>query len=140
MDIFPLHCVLPYAFDAMLEPSFERLYAELEQEPLKNPEKFLLCSQCGQPITCEKDRIEIGGSHSHGFTNPHGIRFDIGCFREASGCLEFGLPTLEFTWFPGYAWRITCCKSCQQHLGWAYYSHDHDRFYGLILHRLSYPQ
>ena len=56
------------------------------------------------------------------------------------GCFELGKATNEFTWFPGYAWRIAYCKSCQHHLGWSYYSNEAERFYGLILDYLAYPQ
>lgn len=31
-----------------------------------------------------------------------------------------GLPTTEFCWFPGYAWRYVHCTYCGSHLGWKY--------------------
>ena len=116
----------------------KKLLEDLEQTPSLFPEKRLCCSTCGQIITHDQERITIDGSHAHHFTNPHGIAFHIGCFRTISGCLENGLPTEEFTWFSGYAWRIVHCGSCRQHMGWSFHS-ENDIFFGLILDRLVFP-
>ena len=98
--------------------------------------RSLLCRECLKTVTYEKERIEIHGSHHHTFANPHGIVYEIGCFRSAVGCVYAGRPTGEFTWFRGYRWRIAYCHSCMAHLGWLFVSQSHHQFNGLVLNRL----
>jgi len=78
----------------------------------------------------------VQGAHEHRCTNPHNITYHIGCFREATGCAVSGEATTEYTWFPGYAWRIALCANCHAHLGWRFQSRD-DYFHGLIMARLT---
>ncbi len=59
----------------------------------------------------------------------------FGCFSDASGCLVYGIPTSEYTWFTGYRWNYAHCAACLSHLGWFYQS-DSDGFFGLILDKL----
>lgn len=73
--------------------------------------------------------------HDHAFLNPHGHLFEIGCFGQAPGCRVQGSPTLEFTWFPDYAWSLASCAVCAAHMGWRY-DGSGDSFFGLILPRL----
>ena len=98
-------------------------------------EKRLFCAACRHFITRQDERIPVQGGHEHRFTNPHGITYHIGCYREAAGCSVVGESTAEFTWFPGYAWRIALCANCRTHLGWRFQSED-DYFHGLIVNRL----
>jgi hypothetical protein len=99
-------------------------------------EQRLFCALCRHPVTAETERIAVGGAHTHTFTNPHGLSFRIGCFREAAGCRCHDPATLDFTWFAGYAWRVALCARCHAHLGWSY-SGDDGGFYGLIVERLA---
>lgn len=99
-------------------------------------EKRLFCAQCRHPITHQDERIRVSGAHEHTCTNPHGFTFHIGCFRAASGCAASGEATLEHTWFAGYAWKVALCANCGMQLGWRYEAPE-DRFYGLILDRLT---
>ncbi|MDY6831903.1 MAG: cereblon family protein [Thermodesulfobacteriota bacterium] len=103
----------------------------------KRPEEddVLLCARCLHPITRPGARTTANGRHVHVFANPGGLVFEIGCFRTAPGCGHAGSPTLEFTWFNGYAWQVATCNGCLEHLGW-YYTADGTSFYGLILNRL----
>jgi hypothetical protein len=104
---------------------------------LEQPEggQPLLCLACGHPITSLRERIAAEGAHQHTFTNPGGYVFRIGCFGRAPGCLQAGQPTLEHTWFPGYAWLYALCGGCRTHLGWVFRS-GQSAFFGLILDRL----
>lgn len=99
-------------------------------------EKRLFCAACRHPVTHQDQRIPVQGDHEHRCINPHGIAFHIGCFRAAPGCSAIGAATTEFTWFPGYAWRIALCANCRAHLGWYFQSQD-DYFHGLIVARLT---
>ena len=99
-------------------------------------EKRLFCAACRHPVTHQDERIVVQGGHEHRFTNPQGISYHIGCFREAAGCAPSGEATAEFTWFKGYAWCIAYCANCRAHLGWRFQS-DADYFHGLISARLT---
>lgn len=92
----------------------------------------LVCATCGHPIARESHRMEMSGSHTHGFTNPHGLYFEIGCFSQAPGCRFDAHASDEFTWFPGYSWRIAVCGGCTTHMGWRFESRAHG-FVGLLL-------
>lgn len=118
--------------------SGEEKQRALEQRTAARPktEKRLFCGACRHPVTHQDQRIPVQGGHEHRCTNPHGITYHIGCFREAPGCAPVGEATAEFTWFPGYAWRIVLCAHCRAHLGWRFQS-DGDYFHGLIVARLT---
>ena len=116
------------------ENSKEKTKAKPDAKP--KLEKRLFCAACRLPITHQDERIVVQGSHEHTFTNPQGITYYIGCFREAAGCAPSGEATVEFTWFRGYAWRIAYCAHCHVHLGWRFQS-GADYFHGLIVNRLT---
>lgn len=99
-------------------------------------EKRLFCAACRHPVTHQDERIPVQGAHEHRCTNPQGITYHIGCFHEAAGCTAIGAATMEYTWFPGHAWRIALCAHCRAHLGWRFQSRD-DYFHGLIVARLT---
>lgn len=121
-------------FDPVTEKKgTEKAKAKPDARPKK--EKRLFCATCRHPVTHQDERIIVQGGHEHRFTNPHGIAYYIGCFREAAGCAAAGEATTEFTWFKGYAWRIASCANCHVHLGWRFQS-DGDCFHGLIVNRL----
>jgi hypothetical protein len=96
----------------------------------------ILCRDCLHPVTRQDQRIGVDGSHRHTFANPHGIVFDIGCFRTADGCGRVGPRSEEFAWFAGYSWQVGVCAACLVHLGWHFASPGGGEFYGLILDRL----
>ena len=102
-------------------------------------EEYILCRQCHQAITKPVDRIAMQGSHRHTFANPHGIVFEIGCFRSVKGCGYAGAASDDFSWFAGYSWRVCFCSMCLTHLGWMFSLKGGDSFHGLILDRLIEP-
>ena len=102
-------------------------------------EEYILCRQCRQAITKPADRIVMQGSHRHTFANPHGIVFEIGCFKSVRGCGYAGNASDDFSWFAGYSWRVCFCNMCLTHLGWMFSLKGLDTFYGLILDRLIEP-
>ena len=117
----------------------EQLVQE-EDEEKKEEEKHILCAQCRAIITSPRERIEVQGAQEHTFFNPYGIIFQIGCFQQARGCGYLGPATEEFSWFPGYNWRIAICSCCLTHLGWLYSAPDKESFHGLILDHLIQPE
>lgn len=97
---------------------------------------FLICRACGQRITPVSARMSVSGQYEHTFFNPHGLVFVLGCFAMAPGCGLSGMPSSEFTWFPGYFWQPAHCRACLQHLGWRY-TGESSGFFGLILDQLT---
>ncbi len=106
------------------------------EEDVLDPEAYVRCRQCLNIITYPDERMAVHGSHQHTFANPHGIVFEIGCFKTVKGCGYVGPSSDEFSWFPGYRWRIAACLRCLMHLGWLFDSPDSDSFHGLILDRI----
>jgi len=102
-------------------------------------EELILCRQCRQAITRPVERLSIQGSHQHTFANPHGVVFEIGCFKDVFGCGYAGAATDEFSWFVGYSWRICYCSMCLTHLGWIFSSNAGDIFHALIIDRIIQP-
>jgi len=100
------------------------------------PEEAIFCRACGAVVTARRESIEVAGTHTHTFFNPAGIVFELGCFKQAKGCLVAGEPTSDFTWFAGHVWSFALCRSCQSHLGW-FYQGDVSSFFGLILPKLQ---
>ncbi|TAL31646.1 MAG: hypothetical protein EPN93_17780 [Spirochaetes bacterium] len=105
------------------------------KETRTGKKKTLICKFCGHEITSRAESLEMGGNHTHSFMNPAGIRFRIGCFTRAKGCVVAGEATDEHTWFPGYSWQFALCGLCAAHMGWFYGSAGHG-FFGLILENL----
>lgn len=111
---------------------------DLETETEAQPGKEILCAVCSHPVTDMSKKIIVSNAHEHTFANPHGLVFEIGCYGEARGCIPASPPSCEFSWFPGFSWRIGVCRTCSAHLGWLF-SSENDVFYGLILDRLIFP-
>lgn len=122
------------------------LYCKLNPETIEKDQvktqnedkKQILCYFCNNPVTDFENQIVVNNAHQHVFANPHGLVFEIACYREAMGCATMAYASNEFTWFPGYEWKIAVCTSCQNHLGWKFISSS-DSFYGLICDKLIFP-
>ena len=65
-------------------------------EPTPEEEEYIVCRQCRQAITRPAERMSIQGAHQHTFANPHGIVFEVGCFKDVTGCGYAGAATDEF--------------------------------------------
>jgi hypothetical protein len=97
---------------------------------------FILCAACRRRITTHDMAVARRGAHHHVFCNPAGMVFRLGLYRHAPGWLALEPPSTEFSWFPGHAWRVACCRGCGTHLGWHFAVVSEDAFFGLILDRL----
>ncbi len=127
-------------FYLKVSPSRQTLVSEESEEGLFTEEEgVVLCRFCGNRVTTLEKAISVNGSHRHLFTNPEGLVFEIGCYREAEGCTVHGLPTFQHTWFKGYQWCYAHCSFCSVQLGW-YYQGEADGFFGLITDRLTEPR
>jgi hypothetical protein len=102
-------------------------------------EESIRCAVCQHGITTNQQRTFIDGAHEHTFVNPAGHIYNIGCYKEAPGCVETGELALEHTWFKGYIWNYALCSRCFSHLGWVYHAKEGSGFFGLILSKLIFP-
>ena len=105
-------------------------------EEISDNGEHIRCRQCHLIITRKTEQIEVNGAHHHVCTNPHGVVFEIGCFKTAEGCSPVGPSSNEWSWFPGFSWKVAVCRRCLIHLGWLFASPAPNRFYGFILNRL----
>ena len=107
-----------------------------DEDARAREERAVVCAACNHALTKTSARIEVDGAHEHAFANPAGLTFRIACFKGAPGCRGFGEESTVWTWFKGYAWRVTLCGACGEHVGWAYRS-DASAFFGLITARIK---
>ena len=114
----------------------ERPLSDIAVGTAPGEDAVLRCKACGLPVAFERDAIEVLGKHVHRFVNPAGEAFEVGCFREASGCAPWGPAETFWTWFPGRAWRVALCARCGIHLGWSYEG-EGSAFHALIMPRLA---
>lgn len=117
----------------------KRAPSESAEEQETEGERYIRCRRCRQEIAKPSDRVTKDGAHRHTFANPHGIVYEIGCFREVRQCGFAGRSSSEFTWFAGYSWRILFCGVCLSHLGWVFESPGRSSFYGLIVSQIEEP-
>lgn len=89
-----------------------------------------LCALCLEKIASDQDLYFYEGKSKFQFVNPQGHNFHIITFSKTYSCMAITPPTLEHTWFSGYAWSVCQCNSCNSHLGWKYIKEL--TFYGLI--------
>ena len=95
----------------------------------------LVCRACGTAISREDAVFSAAQGGAVGvYANPGGWLRRVVTVRWAENLRLVGEPTEEFTWFPGFAWRVAECGGCGQHLGWRY--DDPAGFHGLVLDRL----
>lgn len=105
---------------------------EVQRSADAGSEEWLRCRACDLEVTTRSLRIDMSGAHAHAFVNPNGVRFEIGCFAAAPGCVDWGQASEAFSWFPGWSWQIAVCGRCSRHLGW-HYRLAEGTFHGLIL-------
>jgi hypothetical protein len=94
------------------------------------------CRVCDTHVAEHADLFAAAGADAPGFfVNPAGRFFEVLTLRRARSIAVAGTPTLEATWFEGYAWQFALCARCTTHLGWRYVSSvgaEPTTFYGLI--------
>ncbi|KAE8884756.1 hypothetical protein PF005_g6653 [Phytophthora fragariae] len=95
-----------------------------EIELLGQIEEDIFCSMCGSFLATTREIFSMTARGAAGgtFVNPGGHVFQVLTLREVYFAHVFVAMdrSTEDTWFPGYAWSITHCNSCYQHLGWRF--------------------
>jgi hypothetical protein len=131
------NCTFTYLFRKPTDYSPESIIdIKTDRKSGLTDEHYILCRTCKTPVTAAEYTIAVNGMHKYLFTNPAVIKYLVGCFSSAEGCLVYGEPTLEHTWFDGFSWKFSLCSKCHVHLGW-HYQKEVNSFFALILDRLE---
>jgi hypothetical protein len=108
------------------------IFEDEDDEKLRK--RILVCADCEHHITKVSEKVKVLGRHDHGFRY-FNQTVQLGCFRNAKGCIGVQRVSKGYSWFRGYAWQIQVCGNCHTQLGWKYVSED-ESFYGLIFKTL----
>jgi hypothetical protein len=99
-----------------------------------------VCAACGTKITDPSAVFGPGGAPSvQVFTNPAGKVCRVMTVLRAESLLLAGPAVSEYSWFPGWAWRIALCARCGAHLGWRFEAEaggSPPLFFGLLVSAL----
>jgi cereblon len=77
------------------------------------------CIHCQTVIARRKDMLVMSNEGPLGaYVNPHGYVHEIMTFYKANDIALRGRPVKKDSWFPGYAWTIANCATCETQLGW----------------------
>jgi len=131
---FPLHI---YNLFEIHDKFQYRESVEQEHKTDAERNRQIFCVICDLSITATDQKIVKDGNHIHKFTNPAGLSFTIGCFKNAPGCRDVGEASTEWSWFDGCSWTISVCMKCSTHIGWSFEDEAKGYFHGLILDRLA---
>ncbi|KAJ4872406.1 ATP-dependent protease La (LON) domain protein [Raphanus sativus] len=95
-----------------------RLHREIE---LLESFDRVRCKHCQTVIARRSDMLIISNDGPLGaYVNPHGYVHEIMTFYKANDIALRGRPVLKDSWFPGYAWTIANCATCETQLGWLF--------------------
>ncbi|OEU07510.1 hypothetical protein FRACYDRAFT_250931 [Fragilariopsis cylindrus CCMP1102] len=93
-----------------------------------NGYSFITCNICEIPFTTVSDVFTVCGAEgtTSTYVNRSGFIHQITTLRNVdTHKISFqGNPSTENSYFPGYSWRITCCRRCGSLLGWKFQKID----------------
>jgi len=133
-------------FTAALLPSLilsELTRVKASDEEYEHHHNSVLCRSCGRevadpdflrvsplsPYFLERQNVSMFGASLkvpvEKLKNPAGVEFSVITFK-TGGCKGVGDWTSDYTWYPGYSWRVCVCPQCGQHLGWMFQPEDDD--------------
>ncbi|KAL4560283.1 hypothetical protein LXL04_032433 [Taraxacum kok-saghyz] len=91
-----------------------------EIELLENFDR-VKCKSCQTVIASRSDMLVMSTDGPLGaYVNPSGFVHEIMTLLKANGLALIGVPTEEYSWFPGYAWTIAYCATCEYQMGWLF--------------------
>ncbi|KAI3738030.1 hypothetical protein L2E82_28048 [Cichorium intybus] len=91
-----------------------------EIELLENFDR-VKCKSCQTIIASRSDMLVMSSDGPLGaYVNPSGYVHEIMTLLKANGLALLGVPTEEYSWFPGYAWTIAYCATCEYQMGWLF--------------------
>jgi len=129
-----------------INSAVQRLRAELS---ILEKCRVLVCRRCGLQLGQGADIFSMSkeGPQS-AFVNPGGAVHETLTLYKAKNLRLHGQPSTDHSWFPGYAWTITECGRCGDHIGWKFTATSRrlspDKFYGIsrrnIVPKLEVPE
>ncbi|KAM7459344.1 hypothetical protein LguiA_036338 [Lonicera macranthoides] len=79
------------------------------------------CKICQTVIGKRSDMLVMSNEGPLGaYVNPHGYVHEVMTLYKAVGLALIGSPVTEDSWFPGYAWTIVYCATCECQMGWRF--------------------
>ncbi|CAA7032824.1 unnamed protein product [Microthlaspi erraticum] len=79
------------------------------------------CKHCQTVIARRSDMLVMSSDGPLGaYVNPYGYVHEIMTFYKANDIALTGRPVKKDSWFPGYAWTIANCATCETQLGWLF--------------------
>lgn len=79
------------------------------------------CKICRTIIGKRSDMLVMSDEGPLGaYVNPHGYVHEIMTLYKAVGLALMGSAVKEDSWFPGYAWTIVYCATCECQMGWRF--------------------
>ncbi|CAI9267840.1 unnamed protein product [Lactuca saligna] len=79
------------------------------------------CKSCQTVIASRSDMLVMSSDGPLGaYVNPSGYVHEIMTLLKANGLALIGVPSEEYSWFPGYAWTIAYCATCEYQMGWLF--------------------
>ncbi|KAH8945724.1 hypothetical protein BDL97_12G055300 [Sphagnum fallax] len=110
-----------------MESTVNRLKCEMQL--LEQMDK-LKCNRCWELIARRSDMLMMSSDGPiSAYANAHGYIHETLTLSNAYGLFEDGAPQTENSWFPGYAWVLAKCNTCQaigveKHMGWHFKAID----------------
>jgi len=97
--------------------------------------RVLVCRRCSKQLGDQQNIFSMSKEGPQGaFVNPNGHVHETLTLYRAKNLRLVGQPSTEYSWFPGYAWTITECLGCSNHIGWKFTSTNPklrpEKFYG----------
>jgi len=97
--------------------------------------RVLVCIRCKKQLGDQQNIFSMSKEGPQGaFVNPNGHVHETLTLYKAKNLRLVGEPSTEYSWFPGYAWTITECLGCWNHIGWKFTSTNSklkpEKFYG----------
>jgi len=97
--------------------------------------RVLVCRRCTKQLGEQKNIFSMSKEGPQGaFVNPNGHVHETLTLYKAKNLRLVGQPSTEYSWFPGYAWTITECLGCWNHIGWKFTATNTklkpEKFYG----------
>ncbi|XP_003696072.1 protein cereblon [Apis florea] len=84
-------------------------------------DKIFVCSNCDSYIGRQSHMFPMSKEGPQGtYCNPSGIIHETVTLYHAQGLTLSDNPSINYTWFPGYAWTVATCKDCDNHMGWKF--------------------
>ncbi|CAH2060857.1 unnamed protein product [Thlaspi arvense] len=79
------------------------------------------CKHCQTVIARRSDMLVMSSDGPLGaYVNPYGYVHEIMTFYKANDIALSGRAVKKDSWFPGYAWTIANCATCETQLGWLF--------------------